>query len=306
MSFAVVHLVRRQNGPEPLHRFLEAYARHPPSVEHDLVLAMKGFPTRETAHRELALARDIGAGSIFLPDDGFDLMAYFRVAASVPCRHYCFLNSFARPLVDCWLAPFADAFAAPDVALVGATGSWASQLDYLRYQLGLRSGYDEVFEDREAMRRAFLDLARRRDPAIRDRGRAVARVLTAAALLRQSRGFGGFPAPHVRTNAVAIRRDLMLELRPRRVRTKLEAYRLESGRMSLTARVRELGLRALIVGRNGNLYDPDAWPESNTFWQGSQENLLVADNRTDDYQQGGTKARLLLARLAWGERARPG
>jgi hypothetical protein len=175
----------------------------------------------------------------------------------------------------------------------------------LRYQLGLSSAYSAVFEDREATRRAFLELAREADPTIRDRGRAASQVLTAAMLVRQARGFGRFPAPHLRTNALAVGRELLLDLRGRRIRTKLDAYRRESGRASLTGHVLASGRQAVVVGRDGERYGSERWHESMTLWQGEQENLLVADNRTEDYQRAGERRRLLLARFAWGERARP-
>lgn len=304
MTLAVVHLVRRQNGSQPLRTFLDAYSRHPAGVEHTLVLALKGFDDRAAAAVELELAARFRPEALLLPDDGFDLMAYFRSAARLGYERYCFVNSFSRPLVDGWLMRLAGALDDPGVGLAGATGSWASQLDYLRYQLGLPSAYAEVYEDRETTRQAFLELAREADGQIRDRGRIVAKLLFAGALARQARTFLRFPAPHVRTNALAVRREILLAMRFPAIRSKLDAYRIESGRDSLTARVIERGLRAVVVGRDGVCYHPDRWANSETFWQGTQRNLLVADNRTEDYQRAEPQRRLLLARFAWGKDAR--
>ena len=44
-SISVVHLVRRQNGLEPLRAFLASYHRVEAGAEHELVLVMKGFQT---------------------------------------------------------------------------------------------------------------------------------------------------------------------------------------------------------------------------------------------------------------------
>jgi hypothetical protein len=86
---------------------------------------------------------------------------------------------------------------------------------------------------------------------------------------------------------------------------KTDVYRLESGRESLTAQIRDMGLAAFVVGRDGCAYARDQWPASRTFWQGAQENLLIADNRTEDYQLGDTEARAALSRYAWGQDADP-
>ncbi|MGZ4351308.1 MAG: hypothetical protein ACXVRX_12400, partial [Solirubrobacteraceae bacterium] len=67
-----------------------------------------------------------------------------------------------------------------------------------------------------------------------------------------------------------------------------------------TQRVLDSGGRAVAVGRDGALYDPDAWDRSATLWSGAQENLLVADNQTDDYDQSSPAVQKLLSALAWG------
>jgi hypothetical protein len=306
MTLALVHLVRRQNGPQALRAFLHAYERHPAGIEHQLVLAIKGFANDAESCAAVEPARRFRPEVLVLPDDGFDLLAYLRAAKRIAHDCCCLLNSFSRPLVDGWLASLASALEQPGVGLAGATGSWASQLDYLRYQLGLSSAYARMFEDREATRQGFLELARDRDPTLRDRGRLAAQLLSSVMLVRHARGFTRFPAPHLRTNALAVRRDLLLAMHTPRIRTKLDAYRLESGRSSVTARVLLSGLRAVVVGRDGVSYDVERWPESMTLWQGDQQNLLVADNRTEDYQRAPADYRVLLARLAWGEHARPG
>jgi hypothetical protein len=307
MSLLVVHLVRRQNGPSPLHAFLDSYVSQRAGAAHDLLLALKGFGSADDAqpYLEAAQTRGIDARHVLLPDEGLDLTAYSRVVELAPADRYCFLNSFSRVLADDWLGYLATALDDPGVGLAGATGSWASQLDYGRYQLGLPSAYSTVFEDREATRQGFLELARKSDPAIRDRGRVGAQLLTAAMLVRQARDFARFPDPHLRTNALAAEREMLLGIRGRRAQTKLDMYKLESGRSSLTASVLASGRQAVVVGRDGVLYDSDRWPESRTLWQGEQENLLVADNRTEEYQQAEARHRLLLARLAWGQRAQP-
>jgi hypothetical protein len=82
---------------------------------------------------------------------------------------------------------------------------------------------------------------------------------------------------------------------------KRAAYLLESGRQSLTRRIQEQGLRAVVVGRDGRDYDVEEWPASRTFRSGDQGNLLVADNQTRDYQTASPSRRRRLSRDTWGE-----
>ena len=308
MTLVVVHLARWQNGLQPLDDFLSSYVRRPAGVSHQLLFALKGFPSEQdaTPWLETSRARGVRADHAFVPDDGFDLTAYVRVAKQVPADRYCFLNSFSRVFADDWLAPLAGALDRPGVGLAGATGSWASQHDYRRYQLGLASGYDAVFDGRERTRLAFLELVRASRPEKRNNGRLPFKAMAAFALLRERGGFEPFPTPHIRTNAFAISRDTLMRLRLSRIRSKWDAYRLESGRASITRQIEGMGLRTVVVGREGSPYDADHWHESLTLWQSDQQNLLVADNQTELYAHCDRAQRDLLSRFAWGREARPG
>ncbi len=197
MKLLLVHLVRRHNGPSPLERFLDSYVAHAPGVEHELLLALKGFDTPADAEPSLMAARSRGLdpGHIHLPDDGMDLTAYARVVSAVPAERYCFVNSYSRAVADSWLSHLSSALDQPGVGLAGATGSWASHQDFRRYQLGLRSGYDDVFEGREAARLGFLTLARQRNPTKRDNGRLAFKAIAALDMVRDRNAFDPFPAP---------------------------------------------------------------------------------------------------------------
>jgi hypothetical protein len=109
-----------------------------------------------------------------------------------------------------------------------------------------------------------------------------------------------FPNPHLRTNAFMTSRELMRTVEWPEVRTKVRAWELESGRRGLTRHAWSSGLHTLVVGRDGHGYPPETWPVSRTFRSGEQENLLVADNRTRQWEEGDGDARARLSRLAWG------
>ena len=234
-----------------------------------------------------------------------DLTAYARVVSAVPAERYCFTNSFSRTVCDGWLGHLSTALDQPNVALAGATGSWASHQDFRRYQLHLDSGYDAVLEGREAARLGFLALARQRNPAKRDRGRRRSR--RSPRWTCSATGAPSIPSrrPTCGTNAFIASRELMVELGLPRIRRKRDAYRLESGPASFTRRVQDLGARVVVAGRNGAVYDSRDWAASHTFWQGTQDNLLVADNQTDDYADATPAVRRLLSQFAWGSRAQP-
>ena len=118
-------------------------------------------------------------------------------------------------------------------------------------------------------------------------------------LRRLRPGHEPFPNPHLRTNGFALLRQTILELDWPTGLTKLETVALEGGSRSLTRQVRERGLDTWSSAVTGSATRPFAGAQSGAFRVGEQENLLLSDNRTRHYQEGGRLTRAGLAWLAW-------
>ena len=111
-----------------------------------------------------------------------------------------------------------------------------------------------------------------------------------------------YPNPHLRTNGFMIRRKHFLEMQPETgITDKMDAYMLEHGPASFTRRFASQGLKSLLVGKNGRGYEPAWWPKSETFRQGGQSNLLIADNRTQDFDESPLDEKRILYHLSWGD-----
>jgi hypothetical protein len=320
----VVHLVRAVNGKAPFEAFLNALRRCPPGAEHDLVLAMKGFASKEQARPYLEVAEELSAETLFFSDAGLDLSVYFALASQLQRERYCFLNSFSEPLVEGWLAKLDAAIREDAIGIAGATGSWNSSRSWVLYALGMPSAYRGVLPPRASVRKQFQEMDAERSngasgralSAGGDRGAAhrlasttvkAAKMATRALseVPRQMLDFELFPAQHVRTNAFMIAHETLAHLHLHQVQNKTDAYLLESGRESITRQIQRLGLRTVVVDRAGRIYDRDHWHESVTFCQSSQEGLLVADNQTRLYENGGVDRRRMLSAMAWGGHADP-
>jgi hypothetical protein len=290
-QICVVHLVRQANGTAPLRSFLESYGRHPAGVDHSLLLLFKGFEQPPPAEYE-ALLKGVAHQRRFIPDRGFDVDAYFRIAQTHEADVFCFLNSFSVILADGWLACLHRALVERDAGLVGVTGSWQSislnSSDAPHAPWPARPGYP-------AWRRKLLKWF----PFLPG--------LVRTARWHLLRGmFDRFPNYHLRTNAFMIRRVTALKLHVAAMRRKFDAYRFESGRQGMTRQVLEMGNTVLIVGRDGKAYDMQDWHLSNTFWRRNQGNLLVADNQTRAYDTASDDDRAMYSGLAWGPEADAG
>lgn len=269
---------------------MESYLKHSPGTAHELVLLMKGFPHEDVGQRYLAAAADSPHRMLFVPDVGLDIGAYHAAAAACTHDFLCFVNSFSAALIPGWLDHLHRHASAPGVGVAAATGSFASCYSFALYDAEQPSAYSQVFP-------------RPRRGLIRT---VTFGTFTRLHARRLAPRFGEFPSVHVRTNAFVVRRDRFLALADRRFRTKLDTMAFESGRESLTAQLLEQGLEPVVVGRDGHAYSPSDWPDSNTFWQEEQQNLLVADNQTQDYDLAAPPRKHSLSTFAWADRARPG
>jgi hypothetical protein len=302
---AVLHLVRKANGQDPVIRFLDSYRAHRAGAEHELVLLLKGFDSEADGAVFMALAADVADRSITVPDTGYDLGSYLTAARRLTHRSLCMLNSFSLILADDWLQVLSAAHGAAGVGLAGATGSWASSLTQLRYEFGLGGTYAAAQADRSRAMLRMRELTDATQSTAAVERPALRKLRTARSMARRVVDFPPFPNYHLRTNAFLVDRGVLLGVRGGTMHDKLDAWALEGGRHSITRQVGRSGLRAVVVGRDGRAYEREDWPQSHTLWQGEQENLLIADNQTDSYAHGDAELRAVLSAFAWGLEADP-
>lgn len=267
-EIGVIHLVRKKNGMKPFRNFLKSYLENSAGIDHELLILYKGFFWKSDINSYEELLKDIPHSFLKIADFGFDLRSYFIAAERCNNKYCCFLNSFSVILDKDWLLKFYQHISQKDVGIVGATGSWGS--------------ISRKWICNEERIPSWVELARR-----------IRMVLL-------SRYFDGFPNHHIRTNSFIISRDILLKIRKVIIYTKIQAYYLESGRLGITKQIEKMGLKSIVVGRNGQGYEKDEWNISNTFWHGEQENLLISDNQTRKYDSCDLLYRKKCERFAWG------
>lgn len=272
-SAAVVHLLRAVNDDEAFARFVVSYRAFPAGADHELVLVCKGFG-HELPVRLLGLVDGLRPRVIHLPDRGFDIGPYAAAARQLDVEAVCFLNSFSRILAPNWLAKLLAALDMAGVGIAGATGSWQSL-----FSAGFGPGWRQPFPWQPGRWPRWFG---RRYRWVKFR------------LL-----YPPYPNPHVRSNAFVVRRQDFVSVRVPPMVSKHAAYRFESGTHSLTRQLQARGLRPVVVDRKGQCIDVAGWYDSRTFWAGDQENLLVADNQTENYRRGTPALRRTLELAAW-------
>lgn len=110
-----------------------------------------------------------------------------------------------------------------------------------------------------------------------------------------------FPNPHIRSNGFMLARRRLLEFGFDAPTTKMQACLFESGMHGVTSRLRENGLGAVVVGKDGRGFDVQDWFRSNTYRLSDQSNLLITDNQTRRMSELSPGSRLTHTRLSWGD-----
>jgi hypothetical protein len=303
-DLALVHLVRKANGPEPFQEFLESYRAVDAGADHDLVLLLKGFDSEREADETAALAGGLEARRIYVDDTGFDVGAYRTAADRLEHARVCFVNSFTTARAPGWLGLLDSALRLPDAGIAGATGSWGSHWAFLRFNLGLPTPYRDAFSSRAWAQTQVTRLTSdtRRVPAPIWLRHLIGTLIALPFFVGR---FESFPAAHIRTNGFVIERELMRSLERTPVHRKYDAFVVEGGLKSVTRQIEGLGLRPLIAGADRQVYDVTDWARSGVFWQRDQENVLLEDNQTRAYRDADLDLRRYFATFAWGTEADP-
>ena len=119
-QIGLIHLVRAANGVGALQGFLNAYRTTTGSRPYELIFLCKGSGAVEQAK---AVASDLVPQIHVLPDVGYDIGSYVRIARILRHSVLCFVNSWARPRMVGWLDWLVQAAMIPSVGIAGATGS---------------------------------------------------------------------------------------------------------------------------------------------------------------------------------------
>jgi hypothetical protein len=271
-NICLVHLIRKQNGINPLKNFITSYNNYPAGMPHEILLIFKGFSVKDIEeYQEILLS--LSYHSMFVSDRGFDIRPYFLATRHFNYEYYVFMNSYSVIQCKDWMKKMYTFISMSNVGAVGATGSWESLYSSL-YDLEMP-----------------ISLQGKANRFIRK--------------LISKKNFLPFPNFHLRTNAFMTSRALMLKINVPLILNKQDAHKFESGINGFTQQILRMNKRVLVIGCDGVSYEKESWHISNTFRKNTQSNLLVADNQTNTYMESDTKTRVQLSETTWGKDKSP-
>lgn len=328
---AVVFLARSEDGSTAgFDRFARSYRKCSAGLDHDLIVIRKGEARKAGARQALDLMFGADGVQYFDVDDsGFDIHAYLKLAKEAPHKYLCFLNSHSEIRANDWLAKLFEPMRDSQVGMAGATASYESITDTIsinskvvwlanRGELEASQEIINLFRNQlenhapawiaNLRSQATASHSQRSRPTLSiDREVEYARywstVTQPGAPLEHFAGFRSFPNPHIRTNGFVIQREVLIQFDDDLELSKAACSHFESGMHGLPDMLRHLNLRSVLVGADGSIYEKDDWAKSNTFRLGNQENVLIWDNRVEEFNNYGTDDRERVRLLSWGEYA---
>lgn len=213
-EIGVLYLARAADGTASFKQFVNSYSACPGGVDHDLWIALKGFPSERAIADYIGSAPAVAFKRIDVPNHGFDIGSYWHAARRLDGRYQylCFLNTHSELLDRNWLQYMYRRASLEEVGAVGASGSYESLYPV---EIG-QTGNANV--------------------SICGTLGAIKRRIT---LWQQRMSYPPFPNPHLRTNAIMLQWQTMRRVWPRLVYNKQAALRFESGAHSLTNRIYE-------------------------------------------------------------------
>ncbi len=112
-------------GINMVENFINTYKNNSAGIEHELVIIAKNWSVTEDFDKLCSIAKENNAKIIYLPDDGFDIGAYFRASNILSSEYVVFLGSNIEISSPNWLKYMYNTFESDEsIKLVGAMGSY--------------------------------------------------------------------------------------------------------------------------------------------------------------------------------------
>ena len=250
-------------------RFVNSYKRHPAGHEHELFIIKKGYQEHENIWNDWTRQLDgIPFQTREYPDKYFTSGYIRNLMEEFPDRYILVCVATSEILVDNWLDLFMK-HASPN-RILGSMGSHWDPIETTDVPpLTLRN----IIRSSHATRRKWWSL------------------LWGHGLRHPFKNTDNFypgNVPHLRTTTFMLPPRILERIfywpRCENNLSKNDDILMEFGKFSLTAQALLAGLEPLVVGADGRSYTIKEWPESKTFFVSDQENLIVGDHFSRQYE----------------------
>lgn len=219
-------------------RFLNSYEKFSAGVEHSLTVLLRGYENNLKDYNEIKeICKNKNIKTLDTQDIGLDFGAYLDGAQQSSAEYICGINTTCIIMCDNWLEKlYSTTEKDSQYKFVGVSGSYELCPEYVR-ELKLIGN-------------------------LKDKIKSLCQNLNIFRILYRfifTPKMKGFPNYSVRTSSFLIDKNIYLEYFKTQnlPKNKLEAYKLENGKNSISNFITEKGLKYCIVDKSGRKYDKE-------------------------------------------------
>lgn len=282
-NISVTYLSYVPFGTSYLENFLNSYVNNISGIEHNLIIVFNGLKSEDEIEPFLELLNNYTIEyQVEITKSKYDIDVYYYIANKyIKYEYFLFLNTYSIILSKNWLLYYFSNIIIDNVGCVSATGAWGDFNHALDYKIAIK----EVFKFNLNSLKKIIFFRYNFYPNV---------------------------GIHLRTNAFMIQRKLFLTIVRPKVKPyflsfllglnkkKIRSFCFEHGNNSFSIQLIRRGYKIKIINKFGIGFDIEKWADSNIFWNGNQENLLIQDNQTAKYHNTCSENQKKLKFAAWG------
>lgn len=262
----VCYLFTKFDSIEDFKNFIKNYNSFKIGQEHSLMICCKLLDeVKKNSIINLLKDSNIKFELFYDPslNNDFDFGSYYRVAQIHSNSLIFYLNASSKPITDNWLRILSNEY--EENSLLGTTASFESHSSNIK----LKKNY-----------KIFSFIYKR---------------------LMNLIFFKPFPNPHIRTTGFLIKGSEYLKfMKNRLIRSKIDAWKIESGKHSLTNYFKKLNYNIYIINSDGNKFLEKDWKLSKTYNYSDQNKSIISDKHIRKYHNLNPDEKLKFQNNTWG------
>ena len=261
----VCYLITKFDNKKNLSIFIKNYLNFDSGHPHDLLICFKLLDEDQIRIFKKAL---INIKYIEYIDkynkNDFDLGSYSRVASDYSTRFIFFLNSYSYPICDKWLNKITKNY--EENSILATSASYGSLLSLIKLK--------KIYK--------FLNYYLK--------------------LIKYKKIFNPFPNPHIRTTGFLIKaNDYINFMNNKLIKTKEDAWKIESGKNSLTNYFKKLNFNIFVINSDGKRFSENEWKLSKTYNYLDQNKSIISDKHIRKYFLLNKTKKIKFQINTWGE-----
>ena len=260
----VCYLITKFDNEDTLLTFLKNYKNFKSGYPHELLICFKLFDNEKlNIFRKLLLNISYTEFIDNHIHNDFDLGSYSRVALNYKSRLIFFLNSYSYPICDNWLDIIIQNY--EENSILATSASYESLLSSIK----LKKFYK------------FLKYWIK--------------------IISYKKFFYPFPNPHIRTTGFLIKgNDYFKFMSNKLIKSKIDAWKIESGKNSLTNYLKKLNYNIYVINSDGNKFSEKYWKNSQTYNFSEQNKSIISDKHIRKYHSLDNNEKLKFQFDTWG------